>query len=255
MKRLIRNLLGKMGYVLVRRNALLDVNGVPVDMQDEDFINAFKNCKDQSFTSVEPLFALNLSVKYIIKNKIAGDFVECGVWRGGSAMMMAYTLKSLGVTDRKIFLYDTFEGMSEPTEKDADYRNRSASALLNSSDKLEGKNIWCYSPLEEVMENLKRTGYPMENFVLIKGKVEETIPGQVPKQIALLRLDTDWYDSTKHELEHLYPLLMHNGVLVIDDYGHWKGARRACDEYFSKHNIRLMLQRVDYSVRLAVKTS
>ena len=83
--------------------------------------------------------------------------------------------------------------------------------------------------------------------------VEDTIPNQAPKEIALLRLDTDWYESTLHELEHLYPRLVSGGVLIIDDYGHWRGAREAVDEYIDKHKLKLFLTRIDYTGRLCVK--
>ena len=105
------------------------------------------------------------------------------------------------------------------------------------------------------MENLILTNYPINNFQLIKGKVEDTLPGiMLPDSISLLRLDTDFYESTLHELKHLYPLLSKNGVLIIDDYGHWQGCKQAVDEYFDKENISLLLNRIDYTGRVAIKT-
>src|ERR1051325_10354963 len=89
----------------------------------------------------------------------------------------------------------------------------------------------------------------------LEGTVEETIPAQAPERIALLRLDTDWYESTRHELVHLYPRLVPGGVLIIDDYGHWEGARKAVDEYIAQNNLRLFLNRIDYAGRLAIKPS
>jgi hypothetical protein len=89
--------------------------------------------------------------------------------------------------------------------------------------------------------------------LFIKGKVEETIPGTLPKEISLLRLDTDWYESTLHNLVHLYPLLRKGGILILDDYGHWQGARKATDEYFARENIIPFLSRIDYTGRLYVK--
>jgi hypothetical protein len=75
----------------------------------------------------------------------------------------------------------------------------------------------------------------------------------LPEQIAVLRLDTDFYESTRHELRHLYPRLVHGGVLIIDDYGHWAGARKAVDEYIAEEGIRLLLNRIDYTGRIAIK--
>jgi O-methyltransferase len=98
------------------------------------------------------------------------------------------------------------------------------------------------------------TGYDMGRIHFVKGKVEDTIPNGAPSRIAILRLDTDWYESTRHELENLYPRLSPRGVLIIDDYGHWAGCRQAVDEYIHSNKIKLLLNRVDYTGRVAVKT-
>jgi predicted O-methyltransferase YrrM len=104
-----------------------------------------------------------------------------------------------------------------------------------------------------VRETVARAGYPAERIHFVKGAVEETIPRTLPGPLALLRLDTDWYQSTRHELVHLYPLLAPGGVLIVDDYGHWQGAARAVDEYFAAHPPGPLLTRIDYTGRLAVK--
>jgi hypothetical protein len=167
-------------------------------------------------------------------------------------MSAALTYKRLGRTDVDLYLYDTYEGMSAPTDADVDANTgESAARLLNSASKDE--LVWCYSALDEVKANVARTGYPMERVRFIKGKVEQTIPAVLPEQIAVLRLDTDFYESTRHELRHLYPRLVHGGVLIIDDYGHWAGARKAVDEYIAEEGIRLLLNRIDYTGRIAIK--
>jgi O-methyltransferase len=107
--------------------------------------------------------------------------------------------------------------------------------------------------LDIVMEAIESTAYPSEKVHYIKGMVEQTIPEFVPKKIALLRLDTDWYESTKHELEHLFPRLSKGGVLIIDDYGHWQGARKAVEEYLKKNDVKILLNRIDYTGRMGVK--
>lgn len=168
--------------------------------------------------------------------------------------MMALILKRLGVNDRKIFLYDTFEGMSEPTDADKKFNGVKASDLLNQSNKSDEYSVWCYSTIEEVQSNIFSTGYNPQNFIISKGKVEDTIPGLIPGEIALLRLDTDWYESTYHELIHLYPLLAENGILIIDDFGRWEGAKKAVLQYFDEKNLHTLIQRVDYTGRLIVKS-
>lgn len=168
-------------------------------------------------------------------------------------MAAAQTLLEKGTTARELYLFDTFEGMTAPTAVDADFLRDSAADVLSREDR--HKSIyWAYSPIDEVRRNLERTRYDMRNVFLMKGRVEETLPASAPQHIALLRLDTDWYESTYHELVHLYPRLAVGGVLVIDDYGHWAGARRAVDQYIEENRLPLLLNRIDYSCRIAVKT-
>ena len=226
---------------------------ITIDM-DKDFFPIYEQCKPYTMTSIERMYALYQSVKYVIQQQIEGDFVECGVWKGGSVMLIAATLKQLNHFDRKIYLYDTFEGMSNPTEQDICYTSESAMPkFLKLTNHKTQICAWANCPLDEVRNNLALIEYPQEQFLFVKGKVEDTIPQTIPDHICLLRLDTDWYESTYHELLHLYPLLTTTGVLIVDDYGHWFGSRKATDEYFTQHKISLLLIRVDYSGRLAIK--
>lgn len=174
-----------------------------------------------------------------------------GQWRGGSALVMITVLQKYGIADRRVHLFDTFEGMSGPTGEDASIEGEFAVQLLKAKQRDEEDHVWAYSPLDKVKEVLESTGYPKENIFYHKGKVEDTLPVDDLSCIAILRLDTDWYESTRHELIHLYPLLTKSGVLIIDDYGHWQGARKAVDEYFADRKI--LLNRIDYTGRIAVK--
>src|SRR4051812_41860475 len=158
-----------------------------------------------TMTSPERILACRRAVEYVVARRLPGAIVECGVWRGGSMMAIALTLLELGVTDRELWLYDTFVGMTEPTEADADVSGASATRLLATA--AEGDEVWARSPLEEVRENALSTGYPAKSIGFVEGRVEETLPAQAPAEIALLRLDTDWYESTRHELTPLYPRL------------------------------------------------
>jgi len=243
-KKILLKLLEAKGYQLVKEQP-------PVDMENE-FHEIYEKCKPFTMTSVERMYALFKATKYIVESGIQGDFVECGVWRGGSSMNIALTLKHSGDVGRSIFLYDTYTGMSQPSAHDAGEDGIAASVKWQ---KLQNKNFneWCYAPLDDVRENVLSTGYPVNNLTFVKGKVEESIPQVMPEQIALLRLDTDWYESTLHELEYLFPRLVHGGVLLIDDYGHWQGARKAVDEYIEKNNVKILLNRVDYTGRIAIK--
>jgi hypothetical protein len=207
-----------------------------------------------TMTSRERVNAVIDAVQYLVKNQIDGAMVECGVWKGGSAMAMALTLKKMGAEDRDLFLYDTFSGMPAPRDVDVSVSGHAAYEKFSETRISEDESHWCASSLEEVKKNVFMTGYPRDKFHFIKGKVENTIPNDIPREIALLRLDTDWYESTKHELTYLFPLLKVNGVLIIDDYGHWRGARKAVDEYVLENHLCILLNRIDYTGRIAVKT-
>jgi O-methyltransferase len=227
---------------------------IPVDMKENDFQKLYNLCRPFTMTSTERMYSLYKAVNYILNNNIPGDFVECGVWKGGSALLIAKMLADKNITDRKVILYDTYEGMSEPTENDKDYAGTEAAALLQNSSIEVQDSVWCFSSFDEVKNNLLLSGLKAENIIMIKGKVEDTIPIQLPtKLISLLRLDTDWYESTKHELNYLYPLLINNGVLIIDDYGHWEGCRKAVDEYILNNNLSILLNRIDNTGRIAIK--
>jgi len=170
-------------------------------------------------------------------------------------MAAAITLLKLKSTSRHLYLFDTFEGMAEPTAADISHEGEKASELLKQqvAQKDHRDSVWAYASLSQVKETMFSTGYETSRIHFVKGKVEDTIPENAPENISLLRLDTDWYESTRHELIHLYPRLSIGGVIIIDDYGHWLGAKRATDEYIQENNICVLLNRVDYTGRMGVK--
>ena len=153
-------------------------------------------------------------------------------------MVAAKTLLRLGDTRRTLHLFDTFAGMPNPSEHDYDYSGTSAGSRVHAETGVEA-----YAPLDQVKRAMESTGYPRERLRYVVGRVEDTIPASAPDRIALLRLDTDWYESTRHELVHLFPRLAVGGVLIIDHYGYWEGSRRATDEYFAQSENRIFLVR------------
>jgi hypothetical protein len=225
---------------------------LPQSREIIDRVNAYTMTGDLRIESL-----LN-SVKHIVDADIDGAFVECGVWKGGSILAMILQLQALGCNDREIYLYDTFEGMSQPTEKDvSEYNDNALEALGKVAD---GERLYDhYFNADIFNEDLVKslifeTGYPQEKLHFVKGKVEDTIPEVAPDKVAILRLDTDWYESTKHEMIHLYPRLSRGGILIVDDYGHWEGAKVAVEEYFSELGAnRPLLHRIDYAGRIAQK--
>ena len=222
------------------------------DLSDGDKAIITK-AKPFTMTSVERMAAVITAIDHIVAKGIPGDIAECGVWRGGSMMVAAMALASRNDVNRSLYLYDTFQGMTEPSAYDRDLDSISADAHLTNSQARTG--VWCYAGLEEVRTNILSTGYPGDRIHLIKGDVEDVIPRASPDRLAFLRLDTDWYASTKHELTYLYPLLSEGGILIVDDYGHWQGAKKAVDEYFEELKCGVFLHRIDYTGRLVVKQS
>lgn len=215
---------------------------------DSVFMDLFEQVKSYTMTSVEALYALYTAVNYVLDRNIPGDVVECGVWRGGSALLAALILKMRGVKDRRLYLYDTFEGMPAPTEFDIDKYGRTGLEMMEQY----GDDIgWCYASLEDVQMAFSVHNFDFE-IEFVKGDVMETLKTTQPETISVLRLDTDWYESTALELELLYPRLSIAGVLIIDDYGVWAGSRKATDDYFPEVD-KPMLMRIDKEVRMVIK--
>lgn len=207
-----------------------------------------------SMTSAERLWTLLNAVRYVVAEGIPGDIVECGVWRGGSMMAAAGELLRQRDTSRQLWLYDTFAGMTNPTSADVEAGTGvTAADMLASTSVGDGNNVWCVAGRADVEANMRSTGYPMDHITFVEGDVAQTLRDSAPQSIALLRLDTDWYESTKVGLEILYPKLAVGGVCILDDYGHWEGARKAVDEYFSAHSPRPFMHPIDYSGRVFIK--
>jgi hypothetical protein len=221
---------------------------------EPDFMAVEAVCRPFTMTSIERRYALWQAIHHVAGQGVEGAFVECGVWRGGSTMLAALALRKLGDETRQLWLYDTFEGMSEPTEHDVEAATgKPAAEHPDLVGRVIESNVFAYAGLDEVKFNLSHTGYPDQQIHYIQGMVEDTLPQFAPDRIAVLRLDTDWYESTRHELEHLWHRLQPGGVLVIDDYGHWAGARKAVDEFFAGRPDAPLLSRIDYTGRIGVK--
>jgi len=218
------------------------------------FFEVYEACREFTMTSVERMYALYGATRHVVETGVRGDFVECGVWRGGSVMLMAMTLLRAGRDGRTLWLYDTFAGMTAPSSEDVQAMSgRAAAGILAEQPQSHDDPFWGIAPRLAVERNLRATGYPWDHVRLVEGDVCDTIPANLPEEIAILRLDTDWYASTRHELEHLYPRLVPGGVLIVDDYGYWTGARQATDEYLATLERRPLLHRIDYTGRIAVK--
>jgi len=188
-------------------------------------LEILEKCREFTMTSRERQFQTLSSIEHTIKNDIKGDIVEIGVWRGGTVMIMLYKLMQLGVTDRDVHLYDTFTGMTEASEFDREHTGTHA------------KQIWhlvkCEAGFDDVFANIKSVGYPMDKIHFHVGDIRQVKMEDVPETIGLLRLDNDWFELYKFEMPIFVPRVSPNGIVTIDDYGHWNGCRKAVDEYIA----------------------
>lgn len=237
-----------------------DGSGMPpiTDTATPDELAILEKAAPDTMGGNERMLANIDAIDYVVRRGVPGAIVECGVWRGGQILIMIERLKQLGIDDRDFYLYDTFAGMTAPTDEDVSPYIEPAVDTWAATP--AGEVAWAgvlgdpsRYHIDGVRELLHSTGYPADRIHLIQGPVEETVPANAPAQIALLRLDTDWYESTAHEMRHLYPLLSDGGVLIIDDYGHWQGAQKAVDEYFESTAPPIMLSRIDYTARIGIK--
>lgn len=215
---------------------------------------AYLEAEPYTMTDKRRVLALIEAVRYLERCQIEGDIVECGVWRGGSMMAASRSLIQAGNTRRRLVLYDTFAGMVSPTALDVNHAGEHAAEKYQKAKLADREgSSWCYCALPDVQRNLAQVGYPPERIQFVEGKVEDTLPKTTPERIALLRLDTDLYESTRAEMEYLYPRLVPGGVLIVDDYLYWGGSRAAVDEYVHKHGLRLLLTPIDGGGVIAVK--
>jgi O-methyltransferase len=204
---------------------------------DDAACRIIRGVRPRTMTSREKLYALVQAVRYVSRSDVVGDIVECGVWRGGSMQAIARVLTEERDNARHLYLCDTFEGMPPPAEHDLRADGLHASQLLVENT----DNVRAFASCEDVEKAMRETAYPWEKIHFVEGMVEDTLPDQAPEKIALLRLDTDWYESTRHELECLYERLVPGGILILDDYGWWQGSRKAVDEWLDANQVRIFL--------------
>ncbi len=244
MKYVVQRLVRRTGYEIRRR--------YPPDFSPE-LIGTIERVLPYTLTSVENIAASCAAAEYVARHDIPGDVVECGVWRGGSMMAIALTLLEYSAGTRHLHLFDTFAGMTAPSDVDVRLDGVPARRLFERAWRDDPNRVWRGVPRDEVERAMLSTTYDPALVHYVEGRVEDTLPAAGPELISLLRLDTDWHGSTKHELTHLFPRLAVGGLLIVDDYGHFAGARRAVDEYLAEKEIQMLLARVDYTARIAVK--
>ena len=251
-KKLIKKILSIFNYrIISNKDWNKKVENLIVEASEQE-LEEFEKINEISLTSLPNRWSLLQSLHYINDNNIKGDIVETGVFRGANLVLINNFLNKSNI-DKKIYAYDTYAGQPEPSNLDFDLKGTS---MIDKFSDLKKKNIiTVYCSLEKVKENIiKYSINDLSKIIFVKGKVEDTLDDErnIPSQISLLRLDTDFYDSVKKSLEILYPKLISGGVLIIDDYGHFKGAKLAVDNYF-KDKQKIWMHRVDYTCRLIIK--
>jgi len=210
-------------------------------------MNIVAVCSPYTMVSTERLLQNIKSIDHVETNSILGDIVEIGVWKGGSMLAMIQQYESYGKNERHFHLYDTFTGMTPPSEHDKDMNGTLAQHLLGHP----GVKAECSLDIVKSVLS-KHVRYDSTQIHYHKGDILKNT--EYPDTIAVLRLDTDFYDSTKHELEHFYPRVSPGGIVMIDDYGHWQGCRTAVDEFLQKHK-NIHVNQIDYTGIYFVKPS
>jgi O-methyltransferase len=244
----------KFGYRLIKIEKSNWSDGfVGISKFEKSILNI---CSQYSMTGFERMYFLIKAIEQIKNNKIQGDFVECGVWKGGNLILFQKMIEKFKLK-KKIYAFDTFEGMTAPQKVDQTFLGESSIAIFKKlkRKKIDPKKntVMAECSIEDVKNNFRKNTNNNKNLICIKGPVEKTlqIKKNLPKKISILRLDTDWYQSTKIELIKLFPLVEKKGIIIIDDYGYWKGARKAVDEYFKNKNLTMF--KIDFTGRLIIK--
>lgn len=251
---ILRWVLARKGFGLVHLEPSPTNPFFPTDLGLE-VEETFASVSPFTMTGIERVQALVNAVRYVVQARVEGAIVECGVWKGGSMMAVARTLLEVGESHRELWLFDTFTGLTEPSDLDSSAGGLTAKSYINQAGNLAGahrESHLCIANVETVRVNLEATGYPPSHLHFVVGDVLETLPVEELVRIALLRLDTDWYESTRHELDHLFSKMTPGGVLICDDYNFWMGHRKAIDDYFSELGESLLMCRIDSSAVLAV---
>lgn len=248
--RVIRPTLEAFGYRLTE----LRFDRPPAELGVEviELINEVHS-KILTHSSKQRLYATALAIEYVKRKGLSGAFVECGIWKGGNALVAKKAADAIG-DSREFFLYDTYTGHLPPGERDVSLEN-GTHAVEKYQTIVESSGSWGAVSVEEVKENFHSHGVSLKNVNFIAGDMMATLldPSLIPGRVSVLRLDTDWYEPTKLQLETFWPILEKGGVLLLDDYGHWAGSKAAVDEYFAENGIDVFLTFTDWSGRAAVK--
>lgn len=206
-----------------------------------DIVALYNRIRPRTYVTPAMLLAVTRSLDYVKNNAIEGSVVECGVWRGGLLRAMAERLT--GEASRELWGYDTFSATWEAPGADDALLSEPTISLASSTSFGDASDPLI--TLSAVNTYVLESGISAARLRLVEGLVQDTLPRARPSVISLLHLDTDLYESTRVELEALYPLVSPGGVVIVDDYGKWAGATRAVDDYFNDCGLAPLIQRIE----------
>jgi O-methyltransferase len=259
MKQIVGSLVNSLGLEIRRKRSRIRRSGhygLGYDLEAEAYENILK-ILSHTMVGYERLITLYQQAVFCEHNDIAGSFVECGTWKGGAVGLMALANLKHGSKRRELHLFDSFEGVPEP---DAAVDGQSA---LEDARQVGGGTGGKLVPiplsvgtLEANKELLEQTiGYDASRLRYHKGWFQDTLPAQADTvgNIAILRLDCDWYASTKICLDYLYDKVLPGGFVIIDDYGNYEGCRKAVDEFLQARGNKAYLNHIDATGRYLIK--
>ena len=260
MKKIIKSIINLTGYEIFKKKEEL------LQHKDKEFEKIIKQTKKKSFLQREGMESLYRQTIHVNKSKLMGDIVECGVWKGGSAALMAKANLLSGNKTRTIHLFDSFTDICEPCEEKDGGRAIMEAKEFSQPEELQGKLV----PLTGFYDKFGGHGtipdckklicgtmeYDEKKVIFHKGWFQDTIP-RISKdidKISILHLDADWYESTKICLDHLYEKVEKGGFVIFDDYGTYEGCKKAVDEFMHSLANRPYLNEVDESIRYLIKS-
>jgi O-methyltransferase len=261
-KTVLKNMASRLGLEIRRKPT---VQPQSRSQPPDGFDGAYQLVQDHTMVAREGLSCLYNQVVFCERNALPGDYVECGVWKGGSVGIMALANLKHGKSRRQIHLFDAFDDICEPDAAVDGERAVREVREWSKSAQTQGRLV----PVRGIYDRFgghgtlegnrrlleKVVGYPAERLHFYQGWFQETLPLHSPKitNIAVLRVDADWYASTSVCLDHLYNKVVPGGFVIIDDYGAYDGCRKAVDEFISKLGKPVYLNEVNSEIRYLIK--
>jgi len=223
-------------YLDLMKSTLLDLIYDPIDLKNR-VEGRIWPVRSYTMVGLKRLDNIQSCIESVVANNIPGDFIETGVWRGGSTIFMRAVLKAYGILDRRVWVADSFEGLPKPN---AELYPADLGDMHHTVKELA-------IPLDQVQAHFQKFGLLDEQVRFLKGWFRDTLPTAPIAKLAVLRLDGDLYESTMDALVHLYPKLSIGGYVIVDDYGAIDACRKAIDDFRQTHGIEEEMHWIDWT--------